>query len=365
MRIHTYLEIDIETGKIIKEEGFEYEGPVALCGSGGTTVTAAPQSDEELEQLSIQNDLLKQQLEQNETSQAQSEDLTPVYMEALGMTQDADGNWIEQTDEQKLESMSALDRTKYEAEMAAYGMDVYGNKLSSEDILAAMTPSEAAAYEAEMASYGLDAAGNELTEEQLYDNMSELEKLDYDVTKLSTERYKSALEETLEIDPLLEQQLADEMTELQTTMAMKLGPDWMLSTPGQKAMVALQQSQDIVRDEASRGEITAGEERFQNSLTSALGEDSITTSDWQSTLAGLTGTITDASISDLAAASQDTDLSSAYNLSNSILSAYSSYGDEQTAASMQSAANSSAAASGSYQLLGSVAGSAMMAAAIF
>jgi hypothetical protein len=35
MRVHTRLIIDIASGEVLHEEGFEYQGPVAQCGGGG------------------------------------------------------------------------------------------------------------------------------------------------------------------------------------------------------------------------------------------------------------------------------------------------------------------------------------------
>lgn len=44
MRVYTHVEIDMKTGRVLAEEGYEYDGPVALCkGSGGGSSTTNTQ----------------------------------------------------------------------------------------------------------------------------------------------------------------------------------------------------------------------------------------------------------------------------------------------------------------------------------
>lgn len=40
MKIYTYIKMDIETGEILEENSFEYQGPVAECKGGGSTVNS-------------------------------------------------------------------------------------------------------------------------------------------------------------------------------------------------------------------------------------------------------------------------------------------------------------------------------------
>lgn len=328
MKIHTLIVSDIETGKILQDEYFEYEGPIAHCGGGGgTTVVPAQKSSEELEQLSIQNNLLKQQLAQNESQAKISADTTPLYMKSLGMVQDSAGKWVEQTEEQKL---------------------------------AAMTPLEKARYAQEMENLGLDLSGNKLTEEQLLAGMTDTERLNYSTTKMSTERLNKALTGTLPISPALEQELTDQETQMKENLARKLGPNWELSTPGQKAMSTLKQKADLVREEARRGEITSGDVRFQNSLSSSLAKMNSTDSEWRTELDRKQGAVTN-----YGNASRPTDFTGSLNTSRAIAGSYAQDRDTQTSAAMQGSANSAAATQGQYQVAGGIASAALMAAAVF
>lgn len=47
MRVHTRVEIDMATGEVLDEEGFDYEGPIAECkGGGGGEVSETPEEKE-------------------------------------------------------------------------------------------------------------------------------------------------------------------------------------------------------------------------------------------------------------------------------------------------------------------------------
>jgi hypothetical protein len=47
MKIYEYVRIDIETGEILEEKSFEYEGPIAKCGGGGGSKVEYEQSPEQ------------------------------------------------------------------------------------------------------------------------------------------------------------------------------------------------------------------------------------------------------------------------------------------------------------------------------
>lgn len=42
MRIHTYIRLDIDSGEVLEEHGYEYDGPLELCGGGPSGTIAWP-----------------------------------------------------------------------------------------------------------------------------------------------------------------------------------------------------------------------------------------------------------------------------------------------------------------------------------
>lgn len=227
MKIYTCVEIDIESGKVLNEESFEYCGPVAECKGD----SKAPQpSAEERALYRTQNDLLQQQLSETKT-------LTPMLMRQLGLKQvttpEGMASYEEMTNPEKIASMPASERAALEYDMLSRGMDVYGNRLSEEDMLARMQPLDAQAYQA---------------------------------NKLSNERYIKALKGELPISPALESELANQDKIMQETLSRKLGGDWMLSTAGQNAYSTMKQKADLVREEARRGEIDSASGRLAQGM---------------------------------------------------------------------------------------------------
>ncbi|MCE5336836.1 MAG: tail fiber domain-containing protein [Desulfobacteraceae bacterium] len=279
------------------------------------------------------------------------------------MTQDASGKWVEMTDEQKLSSMSPAERAAYKAQMASYGLGETGQKLTGEEILASMSPADAAAYKAQMLSYGLDVAGNPLTEEQIAAQMTPTERSNYEITKLSNERYMQALKGDLPVDPALEKELTTEEQQIKEDLSRKLGPTWELSTPGQTALRNLQEKANLVRSEARRGEISAGDVRFQNNITSALNKTNQATGNAQTTLANRAAILSQEagkSQTNLANLARSADTMGAFNISNTIRSGYAADRDLETSVMMQNVANKAASKQGLMQLVGAAA----MAAAI-
>lgn len=316
MRIHTRIEIDIETGRIVKEEGFNYDGPLAQCGGGSSAPAAPAKTAEETNLLKTQNDLLTQQL-------IESKQMTPLLMRQMGLKQDASGDWVEKTWEEKE---------------------------------AVLSPAEKAANKANMLKYGLDTSGNKLTEEQLMAEMTPLEKLNYQTTKLSTERYNQAMTGTLPISPALESELTAEETQAQEVLSRKLGPSWMLSTPGQKAMSTLKQKANLVREEARRGEISAGDVRFQNSVSSAITKNNQATNDLSTALSAKQGVISN--MANIPGRNTGT-MSNAERM----MGPYAKDRDLAYSAELQTQANNAAASQGTTQLVSTGAAAAAAAAA--
>lgn len=97
----------------------------------------------------------------------------------------------------------------------------------------------------------------QMTEAERLSGMSELEKGQYDLTRLSQERQAQAYAGELPISPALENELSTQKAQMQEALSQRLGPDWMLTTPGQQAWSAFNQKADLVREESRRGAISS------------------------------------------------------------------------------------------------------------
>lgn len=95
-----------------------------------------------------------------------------------------------------------------------------------------------------------------MTEEERTAGMSELERGQYDITKMSQERQAQAYAGELPISPALEKSLSEQEAQMSEALSQRLGPNWMLTTPGQQAMSGFTQKADLVREEARRGAIS-------------------------------------------------------------------------------------------------------------
>lgn len=96
-----------------------------------------------------------------------------------------------------------------------------------------------------------------MTEDERTAGMSELERGQYDLTKMSQERQAQAYAGELPISPALEKELSSQQSQMSEALSQRLGPNWMLTTPGQQAWSAFNQKADLVREESRRGAISA------------------------------------------------------------------------------------------------------------
>lgn len=324
MRINELIIIDIETMEVLERKSYEYHGSVALCG-GGTTVTYPSKSPEEKALLATQTDILNQQLEMMKKQYGEQEYFTPFIMKSLGFAAEDGGGWREMTAQEKYTSMDPLEQASYKSLMLSKGMDEFGNAL---------------------------------TEEQRLAKMTEIERLQYQTEKLSGERTLKALQGDLPISPALEAELENQRTLMEETLSRKLGPDWQLSTPGQKAIAELEAKSAMIREEARRGEIDAGTVRFQNQLTNALNKG-------QTELGNL-ATAKQTSLANLTNVPNrygDTSGSAGQNIS-SLMASFEKQREGEFGASMQTSANEAAARSGTMSMVGAgIAASAIVAAA--
>ena len=105
-----------------------------------------------------------------------------------------------------------------------------------------------------------DEEGNfvKMTDEERYERMSDLEKLQYDNAKLLAEREKMALEGKLPISPAMEENLAEQRSQLENTLSQRLGSDWQTTTAGIQAMGEFDRNAELMREEARRGMISEG-----------------------------------------------------------------------------------------------------------
>jgi len=266
MKIYKRVVLSIETGEIIDEDSFEYSGQIALCGGDTKTIGStifdplnlsgvrtpdtpdAPgktSAEQKLDQQQI--NLLQIQIENSQKQQKLQEEFEPFQLEAMGYKRDING---------KIQKI-------VKAPEPPTPQDILLNK--------------------QLAMAGFSPTGEKLTEQQMIDQMSESEKADYELTNISRQRQKDAIEGKIPISPALEEELASEEKQATEMLSRKLGPNWMLTTPGQKAMVSLKQKAELLREEARRGQITSGE----GILASRTNQENLKSN----MLSGISGTI--------------------------------------------------------------------------
>jgi hypothetical protein len=230
MKIYTRVVVEMFTWKVLEEESYEYTGPVALCGGGGTTVEAAP-VDPAVTKLNQMN------LNLNEQAIAQNAQLRPYQLQSMGLKE----TQIAQTPEQ------AAEYNRLAAEVAAY--DASPNRV----------PNAMAGNLARMKELNPAATLSKMTEEEQYSAMSPTEKQSYDLQKKAYERTMLAYEGKLPISPAMEQELATQKGLTEENLRRRLGSGWGLSTSGIQSMGDFNTNAELAREEARRGQITSGE----------------------------------------------------------------------------------------------------------
>lgn len=209
MIIYERLIIDIESGEILEEQSFDYNGAIALCKGS----VAAPEKTETEQAIDAE------QLAMLKDYRASQKEMEPFILESIGYERNAEGTIVK------------------------------SSKKDPEDIL----------QEKELALKGYSLTGEKLTEDQMLNFMTDAEKLEYQNAKLNQQRLKDAYEGKLEISPALEAELSTEEKQAQEVLARKLGNNWAQSTSGQQLMKAIKQKNNLVREEARRGMITTAE----------------------------------------------------------------------------------------------------------
>lgn len=110
----------------------------------------------------------------------------------------------------------------------------------------------------ELAPSQYKSSFEKMSEEERLAGMSELERADYDMQRKIQQRTLDALEGNLPISPALESSLQREQSGLEEELAQKLGPNWKLSTPATTKLGEFKKRAELVREEARRGQISAG-----------------------------------------------------------------------------------------------------------
>lgn len=110
-----------------------------------------------------------------------------------------------------------------------------------------------------------DTTYQKLTDAERYAAMDELERSQYDVSKEQAARTLKALRGELDISPVLEKSLQTKENNMAEYLNRLIGPNWKTSTAG-KNMIDLMESNELIREEARRGEINQGETNLLNML---------------------------------------------------------------------------------------------------
>ena len=101
--------------------------------------------------------------------------------------------------------------------------------------------------------------------------MTDTEAKEYDIYLQQLERQKKAMAGELPISPALERELTDWDAQTKESLSRKLGTNYDATTPGIQSLARLQERTGLLREEARRGEITAGSSRvldWRNALNS-------------------------------------------------------------------------------------------------
>ena len=314
MRVHERIVIDILTGQVLKDDFYYTDQKPALCDFGTTVQAPPPPAPTQTEK-----DLQQEQLDQLKKANLYSDLITPATLASSGYKivtgPDGKQTLAQLSPEERLATMSPLDRSMYEMSLREMGLSATGERLSEEEIMANMSPSEKKAYELSQQTYslnkaslalqqrsmGLSSTGEALTEEELVAQMTPVERRNYELDKQYYERSQQALSGTLPVSPALEEELARQEKELSDMLAQRLGPNWQLSTPGIKTMSDFKQSAELLREEARRGAISTGEGLLASSANRALqyqqsadggysfSPNALTVGNYLNTLSGTTG----------------------------------------------------------------------------
>ena len=107
MKIYRKFISNIETGKTVYEDSFNYTGKVIRCKGGSTTIAPPVPTPEEIA-------LQKMQLEMLQSQQADYASMQPFILQSMGLKTDSEGNIIQMTDEERRAGMTPEQLNAYE-----------------------------------------------------------------------------------------------------------------------------------------------------------------------------------------------------------------------------------------------------------
>lgn len=206
-----------------------------MCGGGDVQVPEPTPEERELQaqQLAI----LKQQ-------QAENEQLKPILLAQLGYKV-VNGQLVPMTEAERYATLSERERQQAELERrSAEAM------LSSQTLNQERLGLEKQQMDLQRQILEAQLSGQRSLEERLKDQA--------DIDRAMQERQLAALEGRLPVSPALEQNINNQRKKLEQTLSSRLGPNWMLSTPGIQAIQQFEQSAELSREEARRGQLAMG-----------------------------------------------------------------------------------------------------------
>jgi hypothetical protein len=106
---------------------------------------------------------------------------------------------------------------------------------------------------------------SQMTDAEMRAGMTPAELATYEISLLQADRTKKALEGTLPISPQLEKDLGQNQSNMEEYLSRVVGPNWKGSTAG-KQMTDLLASNELIREEARRGEISSGTQNLLNEM---------------------------------------------------------------------------------------------------
>lgn len=108
MKIYNKIVLDMNTWEVLEEDSFEYDGPLALCGGGGSEPDPVQPTATELAIQKLQLEILQNQA-------AENAQLKPLLYASMGLTTDASGNIRKMTEDEYQNSLTDTQKLAYKA----------------------------------------------------------------------------------------------------------------------------------------------------------------------------------------------------------------------------------------------------------
>lgn len=240
MKIYTKLRIDA-SGKVLEEESFEYQGPVAYC-KGGSDAPPGPTATEE-GLTSTQMKLVDQQVEQLSMQNQMLEELYPSIKKYMA-------NEITLSD---LQTQSAKQLLPLQTELAKQGIDL--NQLQINTAKSDIERNkELEPVLLETMGYQKDASGKYVAVSGGGDP----------IQQALQSRFEGALSGKEGMSPELEENLRLQKENLSANLSQRLGTNWQQTTPGIQAMSEFDKKANIAREETRQGLITTTGNQYMN-----------------------------------------------------------------------------------------------------